>query len=107
MSTKTAHKLNLTQCLEIQANQYRSKHNDTDYYPELIDGRIIELQSLKAQRDNKKSVTIYNELIEHLDAQLIADDTYKTIDTDCDCWLVRKSDNDFELLTIPSVIIPF
>ena len=104
MSSKTAYKLNLTQCLEIQANQYRSKHNATDYYPELIDSRIIELQSFKAQRDNKNSVVIYNELIEHLDAQLIAD---RSIDTDCDSWLIRDSYNEFELLTIPSVIIPF
>ena len=47
MSSKTAYKLNLTQCLTIQANQYRSVHNDYDYYPELIDSRIYELQRSK------------------------------------------------------------
>ena len=50
MSSKSAHKLNLTQCLEIQANQYRSKHNATDYYPELIDNRIYELQNSTGEK---------------------------------------------------------
>ena len=50
MSSKLAYKLNLTQCLAIQANQYRSVHNDYDYYPELIDSRIYELQSSLGDR---------------------------------------------------------
>jgi len=48
MSSKSSHRLNLTQCLEIQANQYRSRHNTQDYYPELIEARIHELQSNKS-----------------------------------------------------------
>jgi hypothetical protein len=63
MSSKSAHKLNLSQCLEIQANQYRSRHNSSDYFPELVESRIYELQS------NKAAILELNNLIA-LDRQL-------------------------------------
>lgn len=51
MSSKTAHFLNLTQCLAIQSNGYMSKHNTTDYQPELIDARILELLASKMVKE--------------------------------------------------------
>lgn len=51
MSSKSAHFLNLTQCLAIQSNNYMNKHNTTDYQPELIDARILELLASKMAKE--------------------------------------------------------
>lgn len=51
MGTKEAYKLNLTQCLAIQSNNYTSKDGHNDYDPESIDNRINELRASIASRN--------------------------------------------------------
>ena len=51
--TNDGHKLNLTQALDIQANDYLSKCGHFDYDPASVDGRIYQLQaSMAGKRAN-------------------------------------------------------
>jgi hypothetical protein len=69
--TVEGHKLNLTQCLAIQENNYTSKDGHTDYDVESINNRINELHaSMACQRANylrkrlDSDMKQYNEFLE-------------------------------------------
>lgn len=49
--TIEGYKLNLTQCLAIQENNYTSKDGHNDYDPESIDNRINELRASIASKN--------------------------------------------------------
>lgn len=58
MSSKGAMMLNLSQCLRIKANQYRSSDNRRDYEATEIEARILELQ---ASKDMKRISSVLKE----------------------------------------------
>lgn len=53
MGCLTASRLNLSQCLEIQVNGYRSRDAKRDYQVEEVEARILKLQANKDARHLK------------------------------------------------------
>jgi hypothetical protein len=56
--TRSGHKLNLAQALEIRANDYRTRDAQHDYDPSSVDERIYELQSRKSEREQAPNMNV-------------------------------------------------
>lgn len=106
MSSKGAMALNLSQCLRIQANQYRSSDNRRDYEAHEIEARILELQAKKdfnsLSRALKERNAMAIETIMGADEGQAAAWDYKNVN---DEFLVLN--NGFSLVAIPPRIMGF
>jgi hypothetical protein len=54
MGCKSGVRLTLKQAEEIRANQYRSSDNRTDYQPEEVDQRIIDIISRRDEKNTRR-----------------------------------------------------
>jgi len=54
--TRSGHKLNLAQALEIRSNDYRTRDAQHDYDPSSVDERIYELQARKSEREIPRAI---------------------------------------------------
>lgn len=106
MSSKGASKLSLSQCLRIQANQYRSADNRRDYEASEIEDRILELQARKDAKHVSSVLKERNAIA--IERALGADEGQAA------AWDYLKRDdeymvlsNGFSLVAIPPRILNF
>jgi hypothetical protein len=59
--TRGGEKLNLSQALEIRANDYRTKNAQHDYDPESVDQRIYELQNRSASKKQVREMRRFDD----------------------------------------------
>lgn len=110
MSCKTANRLNLTQCLTIKANQYRSSDNRRDYQADEIDERIHELQARKDERTLNTSLKLMNAIA--IEAALGADEgqaaqwDYRHHESE-EIRIYKPNGFSYDLILVPGIICNF
>lgn len=110
MSCKTANRLNLTQCLAIKANQYRSSDNKRDYQAEEIDERIIELQARKDSKSIESSLKLMNaiaiEAVLGRDEGQAAQWDYRAVENE-EIKIIGANGFSYQWVLVPGIICPF
>ena len=105
MSSKGASRLNLAQCLEIQANQFRARNCKKDYEPEEVMARIWEIT---ARKDEKALNTLLKERNAKAIERVLGADEGQAAQWDYKQeteYLVLE--NGFSLVAIPPRIMEF
>lgn len=107
MASLTASKLNLKQCLAIQANHYRSSDNKRDYQAEEIEDRINEIRAKQSDKANKAA-------LKQFETAKVVITTIPTIETTTELvteineyWKISKPNGSYEFLAIPPQIMSF